>query len=380
MTLDATHHHDPTEEAYELFHLYQTAPVGLALMDHDLRFVRINERLAEINGVPVSGHIGRTLREVIPDIAQQVEERYRAVLASGEPALDFEVRGTTLAEPEVERCWLVSYYPFRDPRGEIVGVSTVVLDITDRDRAERGLKSSTAALRQSQDRLRQLAGRLLSAQEEERSRLARDLHDDLTQRLAALAIEAGLLEKELVDNGAPAERIQGIQSELATLSTEVHKMSRRLHASIVEDLGLASALESECDGFRQRQGGVIEFCSDPVPSTLPPQTATGLFRIAQAALRNVAMHARAGHVGVSLTCRHDLVRLRVRDDGAGFDLNDRRRGGIGLSSMEERARLIGGTCVITTAPGAGTLIEVVASTLEYGPRVDTSWEEWEGKE
>ncbi|MFQ5974632.1 MAG: PAS domain-containing protein, partial [Alphaproteobacteria bacterium] len=135
-----------TEQLVELDHLYQTAPVGLCLMDRDLRFVRVNEKLAAINGKPVVEHIGRTLREVIPEIAQKVEPIYRRVMETGEPALDFEVQGTT---GNWNGTALVSFHPLKSDDGTVQGVSTVVQDITERKRAE-------AALRRTEEHLRPL--------------------------------------------------------------------------------------------------------------------------------------------------------------------------------------------------------------------------------
>jgi PAS domain S-box-containing protein len=121
----------------ELEALYQTAPVGLSLMDESLRFVRINETLAEINGVPIEETLGRTLREVIPDIAPAIEPAYRRVFETGKPFLGFEVHGSTPREPGVGRDWLVSYYPLKGIDGSVTGVNCIVQEITERKRAER---------------------------------------------------------------------------------------------------------------------------------------------------------------------------------------------------------------------------------------------------
>lgn len=138
------------EQLSELDHLYNTAPVGLCLVDRHLRFVRINERLAAINGRPISEHIGKTLKKVIPEIAKEVEPIYRQVLRSGEPALNLEIHGVTPAKPGVPGDWLVSYYPLKSDNGKVQGVSTVVQDITERKRAEelvlniaRGVSAAT---------------------------------------------------------------------------------------------------------------------------------------------------------------------------------------------------------------------------------------------
>ena len=128
------------EQFAELDHLYANAPVGLCLMDTDLRFVRINEKLAAINGKPVSAHIGRSLEDIIPDIAPRIEPIYHQVIKSGEPFLNFEVRGITPGEPEVPRHWLISYHPLTSEENTVQGVSTVVQDVTELKQAENELK------------------------------------------------------------------------------------------------------------------------------------------------------------------------------------------------------------------------------------------------
>jgi PAS domain S-box-containing protein len=128
------------EQFAELDHIYANAPVGLCLMDTNLRFVRINEKLAAINGKPVSAHIGRTLEDMIPDMAPRIEPIYRQVMKSGEPFLNFEARGVTPGEPEVPRHWLISYHPLTSEEDTVQGVSTVVQDVTELKQAENELK------------------------------------------------------------------------------------------------------------------------------------------------------------------------------------------------------------------------------------------------
>jgi len=135
------------EHFSEIEHLYSTAPVGLCLMDTKLRFVRINGRLAAINGKAAADHIGRTLKEIIPEIAAQIEPIYRRVIETGQPQLDFEVHGVTPSEPGVERDWLVSYYPLKLADGSVQGVSTVVQEITERKLIEKALGESEEKFR-----------------------------------------------------------------------------------------------------------------------------------------------------------------------------------------------------------------------------------------
>lgn len=133
----------------ELALIYQHAPFGICVLDRELRYVRINDRLAEINGLPAADHVGRTLREVLPDLAPTLEPTYRRVLDTGVPILRVEVRGSTPKQPGVQRDWLASYAPGRSPDGQILGIACVVEEITDRTRAE-------SEIRRSEERYRSL--------------------------------------------------------------------------------------------------------------------------------------------------------------------------------------------------------------------------------
>jgi signal transduction histidine kinase len=212
----------------------------------------------------------------------------------------------------------------------------------------------------SKEDLEVLAGRLITAQEDERSRLARELHDDLTQRLAAVAIEVGRLEKiPPEDMERWRQRLAGLKRQIMQLSGDVHGLARRLHPSTLDDLGLVAALESECRSFFERGGPPVDFHSEDSFDSLPKDTQLGLYRIVQEGLRNIYKHANAGTVSVRLSRAQDGVRLEIRDDGRGFDLAaPGRRRGLGLASMEERARLLGGHFAVQSRPGEGTLIAV----------------------
>ena len=198
-----------------------------------------------------------------------------------------------------------------------------------------------------------LAGRLITAHEDERRRLARDLHDDLTQRLARLAIDAGKIEQSapVANHEQPG---RSMREELVRLSEDVHALSYRLHPSLLDDLGLVEALNAECDGFSRRESIPVEFKPRDVPQDVPPQTALCLFRVAQESLRNVARHAGASAVEVSLRKVDGGIEMAVRDNGAGFDpAEDRARHSLGLASMKERMHLLGGELDIDSAARLG---------------------------
>jgi signal transduction histidine kinase len=202
----------------------------------------------------------------------------------------------------------------------------------------------------------ELSARLINAQEEERARLARELHDDVTQRLALLAIEAGREEHGLpAAAGSNAKR--ALREDLVKLSEDVHALSYRLHPSILEDLGLAEALKAECETFAQHETARVAVKAAEILDALPGDVSLSLFRVAQEALRNVSRHARANRVEVTLERLDGGLQLAVRDDGAGFDPVDHNgRPSLGHASMRQRIRLVGGKLDVDSAPGHGTTV------------------------
>jgi signal transduction histidine kinase len=202
----------------------------------------------------------------------------------------------------------------------------------------------------------ELSGRLIGAQEKERARLARELHDDVTQRLALLAIDAG----RALTEGAGAVRsriVESVREGLVRLSEDVHALAYRLHPSVLEDLGLAEALKAEGDRFSRQHAVLCEVKLRDVPAVIPAEAALCLFRVAQGALRNVARHARARSVQVLLRGMDGGLQLGVQDDGVGFEPSEARRSpSLGLASMRERIILAGGELGLESAPGRGTTV------------------------
>ena len=238
-------------------------------------------------------------------------------------------------------------------RTEIVAALTVIVAQTMLIVA---LLWQRARRRRAEREARNLGGRLITAHEDERRRLARELHDDVTQRLAAVAIEASKLEAS--DIGAEnKESASAIRGRLVELSEDVHALSYRLHPTVIEDLGLVEALRAECDRVSRGESLRVEFDAGSIPSRLPADAAVGLFRVAQAALRNVARHAKASDVQVTLQGGDGQLALTVRDNGTGFDLA-RKAGGasLGIASMRERMRLLNGALDLQSTPGRGTTI------------------------
>jgi signal transduction histidine kinase len=224
----------------------------------------------------------------------------------------------------------------------------------------RSRRKAEAVIRESERELQSLTGRLILGQEAERRRLARELHDDLSQRLAALAIEAGQTEAAVGDANDPIlGPLRELRDQTIRIAGDVHDISRRLHPSILDDLGLSKAVEAECARFAKREGVEVDFSAQGLPERVPPEAALALYRIVQEGLNNVAKHACARRVTVRLRGADASLHLTVADDGLGFDRTEvRRKPGLGLSSIRERVRLVRGRHRIDSRAEAGTTIEV----------------------
>ncbi len=235
-------------------------------------------------------------------------------------------------------------------------------EISERTRAEEALLASETELRRSEIDLRRLAARLIAAQEEERKRLAREMHDDHSQTLAALALEIANLRRSAA--AAPESvplRLEVIEATVHKLADDIHDMSRLLHPSILDDLGLEAAIRTECKRFADREGIHVTFRARRIPGGLPDDCALTFYRIAQEALRNIAKHSGASEASIELIGEDDRLRLIVEDSGQGFVVGEtRERAGLGLVSMGERVRLLEGSFNVESAPGRGTRVEVSA--------------------
>ena len=216
-------------------------------------------------------------------------------------------------------------------------------------------------LRAKQAELRQLASRLIRAQEDERRRLAREIHDDLTQRLAGLGMLAGGLARSVHQGRAEnvGARVEELGRELEHLASDAQVLARDLHPALLENLGLEAALRSECATFGERTGLRVLFDSCDLPEKLAPEVSLALYRITQEALRNVLSHAPSSEARVALYHLDGELFLAIEDTGPGFDpAKLSGKAGMGLTSMAERARLIGSRLELDTAPGRGTRIVV----------------------
>ncbi len=214
----------------------------------------------------------------------------------------------------------------------------------------------------------QTVGRLIAGEEEARRRIARELHDDHCQRLAALGFELEAMRRQLAEDDPRRSGLDVFSANLAGMGEDLRRLSHELHPAILEHRGLSEALRDACGEIERRHGLPVRLSLPPAEAELPPlpeDIALGLYRIAQQALSNIIRHAAAREVHITLRISSRQACLCVADDGAGFDLDAAHQaGGLGLASIEERAGLLGGRCRITSAPGAGTEIEVAVPLPE----------------
>ena len=222
---------------------------------------------------------------------------------------------------------------------------SVIADVTERKRAEEALAS--------------LSGRLIEAEDEERKRIAREIHDDYNQRVAMLAVDL----EQLADNvggssGETSQKVNELFDRISELGADLHSLSHRLHSSTLESLGLLVGLEAFCREFAEQQGVHVDFVHENVPHGVPADAGLCMFRITQEALRNIKRHSGADRAEVCLEQLDGRLHLSVSDRGRGFNSNQPpAERGIGIRSMEERLRLLGGRLEIQSRPMGGTRID-----------------------
>ena len=223
-------------------------------------------------------------------------------------------------------------------------------------------RNSEEALRKSNEQIRDLAGQLITTQEAERARVARELHDDVSQQLAAFSIAISAIKRrpEALNNIDLQEALATLQHRTIDLTDDIRHISHDLHPSVLQHAAPVAALESHCGEFARQHGITVAVRADPDLGVIDAVRALCLYRITQEALRNIAKHAGARQVDIILSRSGDEVVLSIADDGKGFDLETVRQhsGGLGLRSIDERVRLARGNVSIDTAPGRGTKISV----------------------
>ena len=324
--------------------IFENAAIGIALVDDSGHLTRSNRALQTMLGYPEEELSKLTLVGIThPDEATGTSSLYGEIV--GGKRDHYQTKKRYLHKDGTTGWARLTVSALRQGTGRLQSCVVMVEDITQQELAEQSL--------------RQLTGRLIRAQEEERSRIARELHDDLNQRLGLLAIELAQLHDSLSEGDHELmERLDRVRQDTDDISEDVHRLSHNLHSSILENLGLVPAVRNLCMEFSEQHGIKVEFEEGKVPSGFSSEVALCLFRIVQECLRNVARHSRARLARVWLDGDGSEIRLIVEDDGVGFDLEARQgKPGLGLISIRERLRLVSGNLCIRSSSSTGTRIE-----------------------
>lgn len=317
------------------------------LPDGTLTFV--NEAFCRYFNVKQDEIVGQNFIDKLVLKGDRVPIReHLSAFSPGKPVGTFD--GQINAPDERWRQW--TSRAFFDDRGRIVEFQSVGRDITEQ-------KNSQAVILKNQAELRSMTSKLISAEEDNKKRLARELHDDFSQRLAVLAMEVSAIDSTIPKSSKAIDgQLRKIGMQIGELAKDIHQIARQLHPAILDDLGLSAALKNECLVYSQKNGIPVKFRSERVQKDLPVDIALCLYRVTQECLRNIGHHAKAKEVHVTLNGGRD-ISLKIQDIGDGFDLKKvKTKGGLGLISMDERVRLVGGTFSIQSEIGKGTIVEV----------------------
>jgi PAS domain S-box-containing protein len=324
-----------SEELLKIF--VKNVPAGVAMLDREMRYLQVSDRWCSDYSVDNSQVLGRPHYELFPDIPQRWREIHRRAL-EGETLRTEEDRWDRPGAVIWLR-WEVR--PWKTANGSIGGILIFAEDITRRKQMELDLSNMTR--------------KLIDAQEKERARIGRELHDDINQRIALLSVEIGDLQEN------PAElktHLEEFQKRMKEISNDVQALSHDLHSSKLEYLGVVRGIRSWCREFAERYGMTIDFTAD-VSSIVPIEVGLTLLRVTQEALFNSMKYSGVRRADVRLLEGSHEIHLIVSDSGKGFDIEEAERGkGLGLTSMRERVRLVNGRISIQSKQMGGTSIEV----------------------
>lgn len=329
-------------ESEERFRLVaNTAPVLIWMSGPDKLCTYFNQPWLDFTGRPLESQIGNAWVDLVdPDDRERCFDTYAQAFEHRQPfSVEYRLR-----RRDGEFRWVLDNgVPRFSPDGSFAGYIGSCVDVTQRKKAE--------------ETLRTVSGRLIEAQERERSRIARELHDDINQRLAVLAIGIETLKNNLP---AALDQIGSLYQTTLDVSAAVQALSHRLHSSKLQYLGLVAAIRSFCSEFIQQHNVEVEFSPGAIPASLPYDVSLCLFRVLQEALRNAVKHSGVRQFKVTLQWIDGRMQLKVSDSGVGFDTRAAMNSpGLGLISMRERVNLVKGTLSVVSGTRRGT--EITAS-------------------
>jgi PAS domain S-box-containing protein len=331
-----------SEERFRL--MSDTAPVMIWMDDTDKRCTYFNKPWLDFTGRPLSAELGHGWADgVHAEDRGRCLETYTQAFDRREPLrTEFRLRAS-----DGEYHWLLDIgVPRFNSDGSFAGYIGSCIDVTERKLAEEALNS--------------ISRKLIEAQEQERTRIARELHDDFSQRMALLAIELDLLKKDIPGlTGDAFNRMESLRKHTLEMGSDLQALSHELHSATLDHLGIVLAMSGLCREFRDKHKSKIDFHSQNLPSPVPPDVALCFYRVLQEALHNAAKHSCASQFNVQFLGMPGEIRLTVSDDGVGFNVESIDKGrGLGLISMRERVKLLNGTFSIVSKLNEGTQIKV----------------------
>ncbi len=341
--------------------------------DREHRISYVNRAVPELLGIDAEDVLGKNFAELncLPELDKKLTADIDRVFLTGEPVHD-EVffRSPTGVGGYFDYVW----GPVRGEDGSVEMVFGVSRNTTEqrrvRDRLKQRVELTSEVLGKTQSALESLSGYLIGVQEEERRKVARELHDDLGQRAALIAIQVGALAKSAASE--EQDKLAEIRWHVNELCSRLRSVSHELHPAMLEDLGLEHAVRAMVQE-RRRGGAEVTFSARLLPDKIARAVATVLYRIAQEAVANAAKHAEGSMVLVDLSCENNVLSLRVEDNGPGFEATDASTNrSLGMLSMQERARLVGGRVQISSNPGDGTVVVAQVPLHRTSQRVSES--------
>jgi PAS domain S-box-containing protein len=326
----------------EISSILKYTPAVVYMKDIQGRYLLVNSRYEELFDVRSEAVRGKTDTDFLPpEVAEQFRVNDECVLAEGH-SLHVEEE---IEHKDGRHTYLSVKFPIYEESGKVRGVCGIATDIT--------------AAKKAREQLRRLSASIMANQEKERSAIARELHDELGQLLTALRLDAVWLQERCRNNDEQAGERAGAMCRLIDTTIEdVRGLAIRLRPGVLDDLGLVDALEWFTGDFERRTQISCILNHDTIPA-VDNTVATVAYRIAQEALTNVARHAKAARVEVSLAMERDFLVLRVSDDGQGFNPDALNEADVlGLAGMRERASLVDGEFTVDSRPGQGTRLKL----------------------